>query len=155
MQRGALGIARSYVDRASVTLPRHSAIAPVREALEKRARATAARPPLARETSEDKRVKRFIELAIRSMDGADFDLAQHYVDQAARIRPIRNGQKLGEEGVVGGMFQAGQNFAANRLTLPRRIMPGEYVVEHRVRSERATTRPDPIFPSSAIEISVR
>ncbi|MGH8604090.1 MAG: hypothetical protein ACREXR_15360 [Gammaproteobacteria bacterium] len=32
------------------------------------------------------------------------------------------------------VFEAGQNSAANRLTLPRRIMPGEYVVEHRVRS---------------------
>ncbi|MGH8606070.1 MAG: protein kinase domain-containing protein [Gammaproteobacteria bacterium] len=225
MQRGDLGIARSYVDRASTTLPRHRAIAPVREALEKRARATTVRPPLARETSEGKRVNRFIELAIRSMDDADLDLAQHYVDQAATIRPkdpdvillrdelisrkaqgqqenkpdpagvdhpnagggavlgrnhiavqiqnarsslstarpgdtvefftqysltlppgrraeyveatwilIRNGKKLGEEGVVGGMFQAGQNSAANRLTLPRRIMPGEYAVEHRVRS---------------------
>lgn len=47
---------------------------------------------------------------------------------------IRDGKKLGEEGVVGGMFEAGQNSAANQLTLPRRIMPGEYVVEHRVRS---------------------
>ncbi len=46
----------------------------------------------------------------------------------------RNGQKIGEEGVVSGTVKGGVNAVFNELTLPQNVKPGKFVVEHRVQA---------------------
>jgi serine/threonine protein kinase len=166
MDRGQWDLAQRYVDQAAAIRPDTEDLILLRDELISR-KAQAERLPSAAETQlnrvdsrADKRqtgpgpenttsVKIQKATASRATakagDTVEF-LTEYFLTlpEGARRKFVevtwvlkRNGKKIGMKGISARMAKAGVNAATNELTLPPRVKPGTYVVEHRVRAENS------------------
>lgn len=66
-----------------------------------------------------------------------YSLALPESDTEAHVKAtwvlVRNGRKIGREGIDNRYARAGLNTAVTELTLPSRTASGQYTVEHRVQ----------------------
>jgi tetratricopeptide (TPR) repeat protein len=164
MDRGQWDLAQRYVDQAAAIRPDIEALILVRDELISR-KAQAERPPSAAKTQlnhvdprADERqtgpenttlvkIQKATASHVTAKAGDTVEFLTEYsltLPEGARRKFVeatwvlkRNGKKIGTEGISARMAKAGVNSAANELTLPPRVRPGTYVVEHRVRAENS------------------
>jgi methionine-rich copper-binding protein CopC len=164
MDRGQWDLAQRYADQAAAIRPDIEALILVRDELISR-KAQAERPPSAAETQLNRvdpraderqtgpenttlvKIQKATASRVTAKAGDTVEFLTEYLltlPEGARRKFVeatwvlkRNGKKIGTEGISARMAKAGVNSAANELTLPPRVKPGTYVVEHRVRAENS------------------
>jgi hypothetical protein len=164
MDRGQWDLAQRYADQAAAIRPDIEALILVRDELISR-KAQAERPPSAAETQLNRvgpranerqtglesttsvKIQKATASRVTAKAGDTVEFLTEYfltLPEGARRKFVevtwvlkRNGKKIGTEGISARMAKAGVNAAANELTLPPRVKPGTYVVEHRVRAENS------------------
>jgi serine/threonine protein kinase/tetratricopeptide (TPR) repeat protein len=164
MDRGQWDLAQRYVDQAAAIRPDIEALVLVRDELISR-KAQAERPPSATKTQLNRvdpraderqtgpenttlvKIQKATASHVAAKAGDTVEFLTEYsltLPEGARRKFVeatwvlkRNGKKIGTEGISARMAKAGVNSAANELTLPPRVRPGTYVVEHRVRAENS------------------
>jgi serine/threonine protein kinase len=164
MDRGQWDLAQRYVNQAAAIRPDTEDLILVRDELISR-KAQAERPPLAAERQLNRvdpranerqtgpenttlvKIQKATASRVTAKAGDTVEFLTEYLltlPEGARRKFVeatwvlkRNGKKIGTEGISARMVKAGVNSAANELTLPPRVKPGTYVVEHRVRAENS------------------
>ena len=99
LDRGELEEAKSYAAQATEISPKLESVEQIREELKQRQNdvtppATTAEGERSEKKAKNESIKRFVDRALNAMEGKDWDIAQSYLDQAAKLSPKNDDVRL-------------------------------------------------------------
>ncbi len=150
MERANWSNAQNYLDQASALDPRNEDISLLLDELTSRRAQAGIKPGDKTTRAESARANALVHIqkASSSVAKARPGETVEFFTEYAMSTPVgqkyeyvevtwvlkRHGRKVGDEGMSASVVKPGVNSVSNHLTLPARVTPGRYEVEHRVRA---------------------